>query len=253
MLRVIQFAVFTIFLTSLSFGQHRGANPVPPAPGNFGPPASVLSPAPGRSFGPRPSINSLGPTGYTFAPCVLGDCRRLHTRALGFQGFVAAYPVVIPIFAVPEVPVVPLDESGNPVYAESGRNEIVGTQGGGASIMYSGQRHVTMAHPVGTQQEAESRQRRNRPEDTEEDDAPEVTAPTPKPEPVAAAAPAAPQEPTVLVFKDGHKLSVTNYAIQGGTLFNFSGEGPRRITVSDLDLEATMKANDENGIQFRLP
>ncbi len=253
MRRVIQFAVFTILLASLSFGQHQGAKPVPPTQGNFGPPASVLSPAPGRSFGPRPSITSLGPTGYTFAPCVLGDCRHLHSRGLGFQGFVAAYPIVIPIFAVPDVPVGPLDESGNPVYAEPSQNEIVGTQGGGASIMYSGQRHVTMAHPVGTQQEAQSRQSRTRPEYAEEDDAPEATAPPPKPEPAAAPAPAAPQNPTVLVFKDGHKLSVTNYAIQGGTLFNFSGEGPRRIAVSDLNLDATVKANDENGVQFRLP
>jgi hypothetical protein len=67
------------------------------------------------------------------------------------------------------------------------------------------------------------------------------------------AAPQQPQEPTILVFKDGHKLEVGNYAIVGVTLFDLTPGHPRRIALSDLDLEATRKQNDERGVIFQLP
>jgi len=76
----------------------------------------------------------------------------------------------------------------------------------------------------------------------------------------AAVAPAAvPQEPvvaqptTVLVFKDGRRSEVGNYAIVGGTLFDFSGDRARKIQIADLDLAATQKANDAAGVEFKLP
>jgi hypothetical protein len=65
--------------------------------------------------------------------------------------------------------------------------------------------------------------------------------------------PAAEQDPTVLVFRDGHRLEVHNYAIVGETLFNFDGHGPRRIQLSDLDLDATRKLNDDRGNEFHVP
>ena len=66
-------------------------------------------------------------------------------------------------------------------------------------------------------------------------------------EPVAA------QPSTVLVFKDGHKSDVTNYAIVGDTLFDFEGARTRKILLADLDLPATHKANDDRGIDFQIP
>jgi hypothetical protein len=58
---------------------------------------------------------------------------------------------------------------------------------------------------------------------------------------------------TVLVFRDQHKQEVQNYAIVGQTLWNFAPEHTQKIPLSDLDLPATTKANDERGVDFRLP
>ena len=68
-----------------------------------------------------------------------------------------------------------------------------------------------------------------------------------------------PQQPqpvqpvTVLVFKDGHKLEVGNYAIVGTTLFDLTAGHPRKIALADLDLEATQKQNDDRGVVFQVP
>ena len=67
----------------------------------------------------------------------------------------------------------------------------------------------------------------------------------PEPQPV--------QPLTVLVFKDGHKLEVGNYAIVGATLFDMTPGHPRKIALADLDLDATQKQNDDRGIVFQLP
>ena len=58
---------------------------------------------------------------------------------------------------------------------------------------------------------------------------------------------------TVLVFRDQHKQEVQNYAIVGQTLWNFAPQHTQKILLSDLDLPATTKANDERGVDFRLP
>ncbi|MGA8618546.1 MAG: hypothetical protein WB660_08520 [Candidatus Sulfotelmatobacter sp.] len=62
-----------------------------------------------------------------------------------------------------------------------------------------------------------------------------------------------PQRPTTLVFKDGHQLTVENYAIVGQTLYDLTAGHPRKIALSDLDLPATAKQNDNHGIDFQLP
>jgi hypothetical protein len=62
-----------------------------------------------------------------------------------------------------------------------------------------------------------------------------------------------PASATVLVFRDQHQLEVQNYAIVGQTLWNFSPQRTERIPLSQLDLAATIKANDERGVDFRLP
>jgi hypothetical protein len=58
---------------------------------------------------------------------------------------------------------------------------------------------------------------------------------------------------TVLVFRDQHKQEVQNYAIVGETLWNFAPHRTEKIPLSDLDIPATTKANDERGVTFRLP
>jgi hypothetical protein len=60
-------------------------------------------------------------------------------------------------------------------------------------------------------------------------------------------------QPTVLVFRDQRKQEVQNYAIVGQTLWSFAPQHTQKIPLSDLDLPATTKANDERGITFRVP
>ena len=69
----------------------------------------------------------------------------------------------------------------------------------------------------------------------------------------SSADPGPAQEPTLLIFKDGRKLEVGNYAIVGTTLFDLSPGHSRKIALSDLDLEATRKQNDDRGVVFQLP
>jgi hypothetical protein len=58
---------------------------------------------------------------------------------------------------------------------------------------------------------------------------------------------------TVLVFRDQRKQEIRNYAIVGQTLWNFSPQRTEKIPLTDLDLSATTKANDERGLTFRVP
>lgn len=69
----------------------------------------------------------------------------------------------------------------------------------------------------------------------------------------SVADPDPPQEPTLLVFKDGRKLEVGNYAIVGSTLFDLTPGHARKIALADLDLEATRQQNDDRGVAFQLP
>jgi hypothetical protein len=65
--------------------------------------------------------------------------------------------------------------------------------------------------------------------------------------------PAADQPETVLVFKDGHQQEVQNYAIVGDALYDMSSGHRKKIAIADLDLTATVKQNDDRGVDFRLP
>lgn len=74
-----------------------------------------------------------------------------------------------------------------------------------------------------------------------------------RPDPGELRAPVAAQPATVLIFKDGHRSDVLNYAIVGDTLFDFSAGRTHKIPLSDLDLPATHKANDDRGVDFQIP
>jgi hypothetical protein len=58
---------------------------------------------------------------------------------------------------------------------------------------------------------------------------------------------------TVLVFRDQHRREVDNYAIVGQTLWVFAPKQAERIPLTDLDVAATVKANEDRGVTFRLP
>ena len=63
----------------------------------------------------------------------------------------------------------------------------------------------------------------------------------------------APAPSTVLVFRDQHKQEVQNYAIADGTLWVLTAQTAKKIPLSELDLDATQKANDDRGVEFQTP
>jgi hypothetical protein len=64
--------------------------------------------------------------------------------------------------------------------------------------------------------------------------------------------------PAVLVFRDGHREEVTKYTIVGTTIsiktdYWSTGSWTRKIQIADLNLAATLRANQERGAKFSLP
>jgi hypothetical protein len=58
---------------------------------------------------------------------------------------------------------------------------------------------------------------------------------------------------TILVFRDGRRSEIQNYAIAGQTLWVFTERRAHKMPIADLDLEATKHVNDDRGVEFRLP
>jgi hypothetical protein len=62
------------------------------------------------------------------------------------------------------------------------------------------------------------------------------------------------EEPeTALVFQDKHVEEVRNYAISGGTLWVLNDQAAKKIPLAKLDLPATVKMNDDRGVDFEIP
>jgi hypothetical protein len=64
--------------------------------------------------------------------------------------------------------------------------------------------------------------------------------------------------PAVLVFRDGHQEEVARYTIVGTTLsiktdYWSTGSWTRKIPIAELNLAATLRANQERGAKFSLP
>jgi hypothetical protein len=79
----------------------------------------------------------------------------------------------------------------------------------------------------------------------------------PSPQRVASAQPAE-LPPAVLVYRDGRQEKVSDYSIISGILYargNYWRDGywSRNIEISSLNVPATVKASQENGVNFVLP
>ncbi|HUM04593.1 MAG TPA: hypothetical protein VLT90_03975 [Terriglobales bacterium] len=202
-----------------------------------GMPASVSSFGFGGNFSSAPgvpaSVTSLGPNGFAYSPALFGNCCfggfRTGAHVPVFRGQHhgnrgAFFPTGVAIYAMPYTPVylVQPDAAAYDDEEYQGGPTVFDRRGTGA------------------------RQPRERALEQE-------------PEPAAPAVAAVPQEPlapqpsTVLVFKDGHRNEIQNYAIVGDTLFNLSEGRSYKILLADLDLSATRKANADRGVDFQLP
>ena len=212
-----------------------------------GTPPSVTSFGFGGNFNPAPgvpaSVTSLGPNGFGNG---FGDC---CSNPFFFPGFSDRrsrveehrtrdhhrFPIGI------SVPVyVPYPVPYPVAYAE----DDTGDDSADADYPYS--RGVPRIHD----RDPRYREVSSAPHPALRDPAPKAAAP---PDPPESPEPAAPQPATVLVFKDGHKSEVQNYAIVGETLFDFTDGRSRKIRLADLDLGATNKANEDRGVDFQLP
>jgi hypothetical protein len=63
---------------------------------------------------------------------------------------------------------------------------------------------------------------------------------------------------TTFIFRDGHQEQSSDYSIISGVIYArgdywTTGQWSKQIRISDLDVPATIQANQAEGIQFRLP
>ncbi|MGA2156891.1 MAG: hypothetical protein ABSH37_20965 [Bryobacteraceae bacterium] len=89
------------------------------------------------------------------------------------------------------------------------------------------------------------------------------TKPPPKPAMSAtqkerSESPGGERPPAVLVYRDGHREEIPDYAIADGVIYvrgnNWqNGYWTKRIPLSALDAPATMQANQQRGVKFMLP
>ena len=69
----------------------------------------------------------------------------------------------------------------------------------------------------------------------------------------APPAPAQSAAAAVLIFRDGHRQEIHNFAIVGDTLWVLDERTSTKISVADLDIDATQKENRSHGVRFPLP
>jgi len=204
-----------------------------------GVPASVTSIGFGGNFSSSPgvpaSVTSIGPRGFGSGPIFQPSFNQPfpgnqhlfpHHRHQGF--FPGGIPVVsygIPYAYPVEVPVAVQDDSEAEDY--NGGPTIFDRRGPGPSNRQDEERYTA----------------RN----DERDYEPAAAVQTHPDEPVAN------QPDTTVVFKDGHSIEVSNYAIIGSTLYDLTPGHPRKILLSDIDVAATSKQNDDRGIDFKVP
>ena len=219
-LALLSLLTLPLFFVSTSDAQINGA------------PSSVTSPGfGGRAVnGTSPSVTSLGPRGFapnhgvTFSTNVPrnGDGHH-HRHHVEYTRPPVIYAVPVP-YAV-DLGATDTDDDANaddPDSEYQGGPTIFDRRGSGAASYVPPVKNVPTPHAV---------------QDTDD----------------TAAEPEPPQPPTLLVFRDGHKLEVGNYAIVGATLFDLTPGHPRSVAVADLDLEATRQQNDDRGVVFQLP
>jgi len=77
-----------------------------------------------------------------------------------------------------------------------------------------------------------------------------LATPPPQPVPVPVTPPAPVTPTTTLLFRDGHRMEIQNYAVIGQTLWVLDQRASSKIPLTDLDLEATQRENAARGMRF---
>jgi hypothetical protein len=252
-----------LLFSALSIAQIRGT------------PASVTSMGSGFSQTPGipASVTSLGPNGFGPAIGVRGSFGQKPrvNLGIGFNNFhrSRAFPVYVPVYVYPYTyPVVPYlyepHSIDDPVIQSGAQQDYTEPERRGVTIFEPGYRPSTAPRADSRNDSSDSSRYGEHYLDSREDRAkrpsddassvrvipgPKATAPETHRE--AEAVEDVPT--TVLVFKDGHRVEVHNYAIIGGTLWDLGEHFSKKISLADLDLDVTTRLNDERGIPFKLP
>lgn len=222
-----------------------------------GAPASVTSPtSDGRTHGVPASVVSPTPLPFGVNPPlrpgirIHGPFRRFGNphgpRRQVFVSIPLFYPIYAdsgyPSVADPYVPDAPADPAPAAEAAPArSEDELRAAYLQGARDAMSRQEDSRYGEHY-----MDSRERRQQTEPPRKSSANEEHA-------AALAAPVEDKSPaTVFIFKDGHQMETRNYAIMGGTLFDFSGKTLKKIQIDELDTAATMKANDDRGVVMKL-
>jgi len=183
--------------------------------------------APGRAFIGRPPLPVIG--------------SRVHAGPLGFARFprTIVVPPVIGYYSPYIYPAPTLFETPYSPYVGSAYSDPAYVPPAAAAPVMN-QREVDLAYQVGRLSE-EIEQLREQ-QNLRSSPAPQTQAATERP-----------RIPTALVFRDGHRLEIQNYAIAGQTLWVFDEKTADKISTTDLNLDATWKENRERGVRFPLP
>jgi hypothetical protein len=253
---VIPFLAFALQVSQAQLSSHGApALATSPTPDGHqhGVPASVLSPTP-LPFGVNPPLRSV--------VRVHGPVRRFGNPHARRQIFIPV-PLFYPIYGdgsypSPADPYV-ADASTDPAQGNSAQGNSAQANQGTADQSEDQLRaaYLQGAHDAMTSQDnsrygqhyMDSRER------SQQEPAPEQRSKPDEASPKAEFSMIPPEDKTpatVFIFKDGHQLETKNYAIMGGTLFDFSGKLVKKIQLDDLDSTATLKANDDRGVQVKL-
>jgi hypothetical protein len=112
-------------------------------------------------------------------------------------------------------------------------------------------REIELANEMNAQSLAEQSMRREQDQDLYARSEPPLQRSNPAPQHAEEQNESTPI--TMLIFRDERKREVQNYAVVGQTLWVFEPQRTEKIPLSQLDIPATAKANDERGVDFRVP
>jgi hypothetical protein len=213
-------------VTSFGFGGHPGFNGVPPSVTSLGQRGAV----PPHPVHPRPvQPQAGGQQGH-------------HHHHDGNGGSVYYVPYYVPYY--------PMDYEG-PVADEAPPLDMPDSYEGGPTIFDRRGSGERAANDYVPDKPRAAVPRPPAPPAALEDPPPATTSaadpPAAAPESVTAL------QPTILIFKDGHKLQIGNYAIVGANLYDLTPGRRQKVSIADLDVVATQRANDDEGNDFKLP
>src|SRR5216684_3119780 len=245
---IIPFLAFVLQASQAQIFSHGAPASVvsPTADGRqHGVPASVVSPTqlpfgvhPQRSVRIQGPMRRFGnphePRRHTFVPVPV-----FYSYYYGNGGDPSAADPYVPDTSADSAPAQPAadrsDDQLRAAYLQGSRDAMSRQDDSRYGEHYTDSRERSRQQP--TQEERKSDKRSKPSDDSQTQAASPVDDKTPA---------------TVFIFKDGHQLETKNYAIMGGTLFDFSSKLLKKIKMDEIDSVATLKANDDRGVTMKL-